>query len=121
VEDARLKKYETRSLVVVITTLLILTSLSALEVSATVIWSDDCEDGNIDGWVSLNGNFTVCEYAPSEYALLMGESIAIEAVVYSPTPSMNEGTWSLDYYHKNYRDSWSEIHFFLNGTLSGLD
>ena len=110
-----------RLAVVAISTLLVLTSLTAFECSAAIVFIEDFQDGNIDDWTVYNGNFTVREYAPGQYALLTGTGVFITISASCPTTAVSDGTWSLDYYHQSYPDSYSSIYFYLNGTTSGDD
>ncbi|MFW9788428.1 MAG: hypothetical protein ACFFE1_12170 [Candidatus Thorarchaeota archaeon] len=116
-----MKNKRIRLFVVFLTTLLFLTCISTIEVPATVVFHDDFQDGNMDGWTVALGNFTIAEYATGEFALLSGRSNTIGQYVWNSTPVMTEGTWSFDYYHFSYSDIWIDFHFFINGTLIDND
>ncbi|MFW9846175.1 MAG: hypothetical protein ACFFD6_05480 [Candidatus Thorarchaeota archaeon] len=76
-------------------TILIFLYITFTPVSAGVVWSDDFEDGNLDGWTSGFDVFSVvdgvlrCE-PPEGYMYPIGHSSSVAS-----------GTWSFDIYHKN--------------------
>lgn len=91
------------------------------QTAATEIFSDDFDDGSISDWTIGQGVFIAFEHTASDYALYSDSSDTIGQWTWCSTPVMTEGTWSFDYYHKHYADSYVDFQFFINGTMIGND
>ena len=69
--------------------------------AAAVVWSDDFDDGNYDGWVVEIGDFLVTD------GELLSES-GVTVRMLSHASSQTVGTWSVDYWHPTH----SRIHTY---------
>ncbi len=89
-------------------TLILAMVASPIQTSAAIVWFDDFEDGNYDGWFVTEGWFNVFNYR--SYVLVCSMSpFAFPAT--HPSTIVN-GTWSLDFYHSDME--FQEIKFVLS-------
>ena len=88
----------------------ILTGLS--QAAAAVVWSDDFDDGNYNGWTVAQGAFSVTDFA------LRSESTGDSYNTISHPSTTTVGTWNFSYYHDAGTDSQFLILFMANGTTN---
>ncbi len=87
-------KRNNHALVVTISLMIIVMSLGQHQVSASVVWSDDFDDGNYDGWTVANGTWSA-----SSNALIATEGVGLYEVgnIYFPS-NVNYGNFSFDFF-----------------------
>jgi hypothetical protein len=101
------------ALALTIAVLLLSVSLAPLQASGAVVWSDEFEDGNFDGWTVDTGEFAVeggmLTVTGSLFSVISHESIT------------NEGTWSFDMIDPDTSPLVGQVNFMAsaNQTLSG--
>ena len=84
------------------------------QVSATVVWSDNFDDGNYDGWTVEAGAFSV-----TNGALMSEDSVDDYDTIWNSS-STTVGTWNFSLYHEsNGASHW--IMFMVNGTPGTLE
>jgi len=109
-----MKNYDIRITSFLIGLILILTLLP--QSAAAVVWSDDFNDGNLDGWTIADGNFIAYEHSSGDYALCVDPSSASYGYAWC---SSNDtvGQWSFDYYAPSGDiNSFVDFWFIYNGT-----
>ena len=78
-------------------------------VQAEVVWSDDFNDGDYDGWGIQRGNWS----ADNNYL-----RISNEGDIYHPS-AVSKGTWSFDVYVTPTPVIDHSIHFMLDAPVTG--
>ncbi len=81
------------------------------DVSATVIWAEDFEDGNHDGWTVHLGTFSAVDNT------LRASGFVLNAI--SHPSSLETGTWSIDLYFSPI-PHYSSIYMFVEDIGQGI-
>ena len=80
----------------------LVSSFGPMLVSADVVWSDNFDDGNYDGWTVYSGAFSAADGYLESTELEVPENIA---GIYNES-NVSTGTWSFDCYLPNEDDNY---------------
>ena len=98
-------------LLVSVTFLLLVIGSFTLQVSAGVVWSDDFNDQNYDGWTILEGAFTISD--SPKYSLTA--DFVGNSMIYYPSAQFN-GEWIFELYEDGTEEDAIEILFMATGS-----
>jgi hypothetical protein len=72
----------------------LVSSIGPISVSANVVWEDNFDDGNYDGWTVRNGTFSAANYYLESTELAQTQNVSR---IYHES-NVSTGTWSFDCY-----------------------
>ncbi|MFX0206221.1 MAG: hypothetical protein ACFFDT_09550 [Candidatus Hodarchaeota archaeon] len=106
------KKLVIPTLVTSIIVFLLTPMVQPVPCAATVVWSDDFNDGNYDGWTIQNGTFSATNY------MLVATGSKFEWHVANHTSTLVYGTWTFDIYlNETENTDYFFIHFLATNAV----